>query len=55
MSDVDCRADVAALLKILELHQMAEAEAVLARYYPLERYPDRGMFWKNCWNAEREG
>jgi hypothetical protein len=35
------RGDVALLLKILGLRRMADAESVLGRYYPLDRYPAR--------------
>ena len=35
------RSDVKLLLGILGLHTLDEAEAVLSRYYPLERYPVR--------------
>jgi hypothetical protein len=35
------RGDVAVLLKILGLPGMVDAERVLARYYPLDRYPAR--------------
>jgi hypothetical protein len=35
------RDDVAVLLKILGLRTLEEAEAILTRYYPLERYPVR--------------
>ena len=35
------REDVAALLKVLGVTRVDEAEAALARYYPLDRYPVR--------------
>jgi hypothetical protein len=38
------RGDAAVLLKILGLHRMVEAESVLARYYPLDRYPARARY-----------
>jgi len=38
------REDVAALLKILGLRRVAEAEIALGRYYPLERYPARARY-----------
>jgi len=36
--------DVAALLRILNLHSMKEAEDILGRYYALDRYPVRAMY-----------
>ena len=38
------RGDVAVLLRILELRRRADAESVLARYYPLDRYPARARY-----------
>ena len=38
------RGDVAVLLKILALRGMGDAESVLARYYPLDRYPARARY-----------
>jgi hypothetical protein len=38
------RGDVAVLLKILALRGMVDAESVLARYYPLDRYPARARY-----------
>jgi hypothetical protein len=38
------REDVALLVKILGLRKMSDAESVLARYYPLERYPAKTRF-----------
>jgi hypothetical protein len=38
------REDVAALLSILGVTSIAEAEAALARYYPLDRYPIRARY-----------
>jgi hypothetical protein len=38
------RSDVAVLLKILGLRRMVAAESVLARYYPLDRYPARARY-----------
>jgi hypothetical protein len=38
------RGDAAVLLKILGLRRMVEAESVLARYYPLDRYPARARY-----------
>jgi hypothetical protein len=36
--------DVALLLKILGLRDVAAAEAALSRYYPLDRYPIRARY-----------
>ena len=38
------RGDVAALLRLLGLRCVKDAEAVLARYYSLDRYPVRAMY-----------
>jgi hypothetical protein len=38
------RQDVAVLLRALELRRVEDAEAVLARYYPLDRYPVRTRY-----------
>jgi hypothetical protein len=38
------REDVAALLRILGLRRMRDAEAILGRYYSLDRYPVRAMY-----------
>ena len=38
------RDDVAALLMILAIPSVEDAEAVLARYYPLDRYPARARY-----------
>ncbi len=38
------RADVMVLLKILGLHRVEDVEPVLARYYPLERYPAKARY-----------
>jgi hypothetical protein len=39
----DCE-DVAALLNLLGLRRMEDVEAVLARYYPLDRYPAKARY-----------
>ena len=38
------REDVAALLRILGLHSFKDAEAILGRYYSLDRYPVKAMY-----------
>jgi hypothetical protein len=38
------RSDIAVLLKALNLTRMADAEEVLARYYPLDRYPAKARY-----------
>jgi hypothetical protein len=38
------REDVATLLKMLDLRRVADAEAALGRYYPLDRYPVRARY-----------
>jgi hypothetical protein len=38
------RSEVAFLLKILKITRLTDAEIVLARYYPLERYPVRALY-----------
>jgi hypothetical protein len=38
------REDVAILLRILKMTSLADAEAALARYYPLERYPAKARY-----------
>jgi hypothetical protein len=38
------REDVAALLQTLGFTRVDEAEAALARYYPLDRYPVRARY-----------
>ena len=38
------RDDVAALVKVLGLLRIEDAEAVLARYFPLDRYPARTRY-----------
>jgi len=38
------REDVAILLRILKMTSVADAEAALARYYPLERYPAKARY-----------
>ena len=38
------REDVAALLKALAMKRVEDAEAALARYFPLERYPVRTRY-----------
>jgi hypothetical protein len=38
------RDDVALLLTKLGLRNVAEAEAALARYYPLEQYPAKARY-----------
>jgi hypothetical protein len=38
------REDVAVLLRAVEIHRVEDAEAVLARYYPLDRYPVRTRY-----------
>lgn len=38
------REDITALLRILGLHHIKEAEDILGRYYPLDRYPVRSMY-----------
>jgi hypothetical protein len=38
------REDIAVLLKALNLHAVADVESVLARYYPLERYPAKARY-----------
>jgi hypothetical protein len=38
------RSDVAVLLKVLNLKRMVDAQEVLARYYPLDRYPAKARY-----------
>ena len=38
------RQDVSVLLRVLGLQRVEDAEAVLVRYYPLERYPARTRY-----------
>jgi len=38
------RSDVAFLLKILKIERLEDAEEVLQRYYPLERYPAKARY-----------
>ena len=38
------RNDVAVLLKVLGFEHVKDAEAALARYFPLERYPARTRY-----------
>ena len=38
------RTDVDTLVKILDLHKLEDAECVLARYYPLDRYPAKARY-----------
>ena len=38
------RHDVAVLLRVLGLQRVQDAESVLARYFPLERYPARTRY-----------
>jgi hypothetical protein len=38
------REDIAVLLRILSLRTVADVETVLARYYPLERYPAKALY-----------
>jgi hypothetical protein len=42
--DFHDRDDVAALLKILGISRVADAERILARYYPLDRYPVKARY-----------
>jgi len=38
------RSDVAVLLKVLNLKRIMDAQEVLARYYPLDRYPAKARY-----------
>jgi hypothetical protein len=38
------RDDIAVLVKALGLRAVADVEAVLARFYPLERYPAKARY-----------
>jgi hypothetical protein len=38
------RDDILVLLRALNLRSVAEVEPVLARYYPLERYPAKARY-----------
>jgi hypothetical protein len=38
------REDVALLLRMLDIRQLQDAEAALARYCPLERYPAKARY-----------
>jgi hypothetical protein len=38
------RSDVAVLLGVLGLRRIEDAEAVLARYYPIDRYPAKARY-----------